>query len=369
MLNAFAVLIIAGLFLIAWGGALCIRTAARRIELARARRLQDAGKPVPAHLRAQSVLGLRGAIIVGAVCLLVGLVSVLAGLSIEWWTGLAPLGDLVDNWWGVGAFAWIVAGTTVIAVGASFDPSKGRPRCPKCWYDVESMLKEGDGGTFPPVQCPECGRQIRSPRELHRTRRHVVLIRIGLVMLLCAYFTLAMPRTIRYGATGLIPTTAMIALMSYLPDSMLIEPSLQQRWVAGNATEDALLGRIDDPRTWRWQRRWFHEQVAQAWDRPQSVRDLRVAMATRWATRSNRVTALQANAVLDGLLASDATYQEIATEMLSGGVYRGEAGSEIAPTLAGRTDDILRAATTLHGERIAWQLLVFAGDERSRDGT
>ncbi len=346
-----------------WGISLIIRAGARRIERIRARQLEEAGKPVPPHLRTQAVLALRSAVVIGTLCVLAGCASVFAGLSIEWWTGLEPLSNLVDNWWGVGAAGWVVAAIVVIATGAWFDRSKGRPRCPACWYDVESMLKEGEGRTFAQVQCPECGRKIRRARELYRTRRHVLLIRLGLFMLLCAYLTLAMPRTMEFGATGLMPTTAMIACMSYLPDSMLMERDLQQRWVSGTPTRDSLLGRIDDSHTWHWQRVWFHERVAEAWAHPRRMRDLEIAMVTRWANRSYRVTGLQANAVLDGLLSSDATDQEIATEMLSGGVYRGEAGNEIVQSLAGRTDDILRAATTRHGDRIAWQLLVFAGNE------
>lgn len=42
------------------------------------------------------------------------------------------------------------------------DRSRGRLRCPRCWYDMEGIDTP---------QCPECGRAINSPRQLRRARR------------------------------------------------------------------------------------------------------------------------------------------------------------------------------------------------------
>jgi hypothetical protein len=337
--------------------------------LRRARRLQDAGKPVPAHLRAQSVLGLRGAIIVGAVCLLVGLVSCLQDCRSSGGRGLAPLGDLVDNWWGVGAFAWIVAGTTVIAVGASFDPSKGRPRCPKCWYDVESMLNGGRWRNIPARSVPRMratdSKSTRAPQDTQACRADPH--RAGHAALRVLHARDASNDPVR--RDGAHPDDGDDRVDELSPDSMLIEPSLQQRWVAGNATEDALLGRIDDPRTWRWQRRWFHEQVAQAWDRPQSVRDLRVAMATRWGDSIEPGYCFTGKCSAGWPARERRDIQEIATEMLSGGVYRGEAGARShRPSREGRTTfSVQQRHCTESGSR--GNSSCSQGTSRSRDGT
>ena len=42
------------------------------------------------------------------------------------------------------------------------DRSRGRLRCPRCWYDMEGIDTP---------QCPECGRTIKSPKQLRKARR------------------------------------------------------------------------------------------------------------------------------------------------------------------------------------------------------
>jgi hypothetical protein len=42
--------------------------------------------------------------------------------------------------------------------------AKGRPRCPKCWYDMT-------GNTALPARCPECGHLTQAPTGLLKTRR------------------------------------------------------------------------------------------------------------------------------------------------------------------------------------------------------
>ena len=62
-----------------------------------------------------------------------------------------------------------VAGWTLGALGAALllwalfrDRSRGRRRCPRCWYDMAGV---------PGLRCPECGAEQRSERRLFRTRR------------------------------------------------------------------------------------------------------------------------------------------------------------------------------------------------------
>ncbi len=58
----------------------------------------------------------------------------------------------------------------VVAWRALFaDRSRGRPRCPKCWYDMAGLVGEP---LRLPATCPECGRVCASAPELFRTRRH-----------------------------------------------------------------------------------------------------------------------------------------------------------------------------------------------------
>jgi hypothetical protein len=71
--------------------------------------------------------------------------------------GLAGLGALVTAW-------------------ALFrDRSRGRKRCPKCWYDMA-------GVDAVPAACSECGRVVRREQGLRRTRRRWAAAAVGIVV-------------------------------------------------------------------------------------------------------------------------------------------------------------------------------------------
>lgn len=55
------------------------------------------------------------------------------------------------------------------------DRARGRPRCPRCWYNMHLA---------PSLRCPECGLVATSPRALLRTRRHWRRAGLGLLLLL-----------------------------------------------------------------------------------------------------------------------------------------------------------------------------------------
>ena len=65
-------------------------------------------------------------------------------------------------------------GLLLVCWGLWGDRSKGRPRCPKCWYDLR--------GSLPRCECPECGHEARSEAALFRTRRRWRAVRVGLVL-------------------------------------------------------------------------------------------------------------------------------------------------------------------------------------------
>jgi hypothetical protein len=54
-----------------------------------------------------------------------------------------------------------VIGLLLVYWGLWGDRSKGRARCPRCWYDMR--------GTLPKLECPECGHDAR---QAHRLRKH-----------------------------------------------------------------------------------------------------------------------------------------------------------------------------------------------------
>jgi hypothetical protein len=74
------------------------------------------------------------------------------------------------------------AGLLLVYRGLWGDRSKGRTRCPKCWYDMR--------GSLPRLECPECGHNARQERRLSKHHRRWGRIVIGAVLLLLPAYPL-----------------------------------------------------------------------------------------------------------------------------------------------------------------------------------
>ncbi|GMV26053.1 MAG: hypothetical protein AMXMBFR58_20840 [Phycisphaerae bacterium] len=72
----------------------------------------------------------------------------------------------------------LVAGVFVTLKGHRWDPSHGRLRCPRCWYDLSA--------TPGARACSECGRPVGSAGELGRTRRNRLLQLAGVIVAMSA---------------------------------------------------------------------------------------------------------------------------------------------------------------------------------------
>jgi predicted RNA-binding Zn-ribbon protein involved in translation (DUF1610 family) len=86
------------------------------------------------------------------------------------------------------AWVWLsVAGVVFLGAlalllwGLFGDRSKGRPRCPKCWYDMTGNLAAGR------LACPECGYEAISRKRLFKNHRRWWAIGAGLVLLVGPY--------------------------------------------------------------------------------------------------------------------------------------------------------------------------------------
>ena len=85
---------------------------------------------------------------------------------------------------------WIgggVLGLAALVLGAwalLWDRSRGRRRCPRCWYDM---------GGVPGLTCPECGRAARNERRLFRARRRWRWVSLAAMLALLAVGTAATP--------------------------------------------------------------------------------------------------------------------------------------------------------------------------------
>ncbi|MDX2145936.1 MAG: zinc ribbon domain-containing protein [Planctomycetota bacterium] len=131
------------------------------------------------------------------------------------------MGALVDVWIHdrpLGTGAWVPAAAAIIIfaiVLASFglygDRSRGRRRCPKCWYSLHAGAST----------CPECGTSIGSEREAYRPRRRWGMVLTAGALLLIGAGALVTWRVNRRGWVSLMPNVVLIEYFEHLPDSFI----------------------------------------------------------------------------------------------------------------------------------------------------
>lgn len=94
----------------------------------------------------------------------------------------------------------------VLAWAVLGDPSRGRLRCPRCWYRMEGIPKQEAGWI-----CPECGRKIAKERGLRRARRRWRWALPALLAIVVASQMWQQPaRANERWQTRWIPTTALV---------------------------------------------------------------------------------------------------------------------------------------------------------------
>ncbi len=107
------------------------------------------------------------------------------------------------------------------------DRSRGRRRCPKCWYDMAGIDT---------LACPECGRTARSERALYRSRRRPRRLLVGIAAAALTVYAATTAQTRRgEGWTRYVPTTAWLLL---------------ERKVTRGSPLDQ---RLREQAMWRWQ--------------------------------------------------------------------------------------------------------------------
>ncbi len=103
--------------------------------------------------------------------------------------------------WLVMAGAVALIGALIVAWALFSDRSRGRKRCPKCWYDMSATVG---------LICPECGRDAERPARLEKTRRRWVIAAIGMVVALGSLYPALKGFQKRNGLWSLMPTEAII---------------------------------------------------------------------------------------------------------------------------------------------------------------
>jgi hypothetical protein len=104
------------------------------------------------------------------------------------------------TFWLVGGVSGVV-GVMVLYRALLADRSRGRPRCPRCFYDMSGI---------PGLICPECGKDARSPQALRRTRRQWRVALLGVVLTLTGGALGATPKVRRENWLSIVPTTGLI---------------------------------------------------------------------------------------------------------------------------------------------------------------
>lgn len=93
------------------------------------------------------------------------------------------------DWW-INPALWL--GGTIVAAAALFllawavfaDRSRGRRRCPRCWYDMSATTG---------LKCPECGRDAKGERHLFSTRRRKWIAALATVFMFAGSVSAAVP--------------------------------------------------------------------------------------------------------------------------------------------------------------------------------
>jgi hypothetical protein len=180
---------------------------------------------------------------------LVGLATLMLGSGLGLWAiwDATPALDgelellLLEACWYAGALAALALATALGAWAWWPRRSRGRRRCPKCWYDMH--------GT-PGLVCPECGHEVKKVKHLYRTQKRWKTTAAALLLLVVGAGLLATPRVRGGGPASLIPTTVLIVGFEWLPDWAVWD---DQQWEGSSTLRD----RLFDDDMWAWQVRWL----------------------------------------------------------------------------------------------------------------
>lgn len=283
--GAHVILWLLGAFIALWSASLIVRILVDGRQPRLVRRAE--ARPVVPTLRSHR----RTKLAVGVVLLIIGL-------------ALLPVAEFVRIWstgqryahpdvyvCSAGSLLLLAFAGACLWVGRRFDPSRGRRRCPKCWYDMAGLAT---------LQCPECGHKCNSDRDLLRTRPNRALLAGSLPLALLAFVSFQGPLLRAYGWTGFIPTTALIAGFEWLPEAFVVD----SRPRVGKGIKGSLEDRRHGDTLWKWQQDWLEYRCRSVARRTSSR--VEFSRATSLSSEARAATGPGAvHAVLRGLASPD----------------------------------------------------------------
>lgn len=128
--------------------------------------------------------------------------------------------------WTIGG--WVVfAGALGLGLWALLgDRSRGRKRCPKCWYDMNAAAPDTRGRWV----CSECGKAVERERLLKRTRRRWRWVGVVMLLIGVSHGLRAVPDVRQKGWIEAVPDTALVVSYVFLSE----EPGSGLPWVLPN---------------------------------------------------------------------------------------------------------------------------------------
>ncbi len=169
--------------------------------------------------------------------------------------------------WTVLALAALLAVVGLVLTTFAFfrDRSRGRPRCPKCWYDMSGVTG---------LRCPECGRDARRPKRLLKTRRRWRRAALGCVLIVIAAAAFCGQRIYEKGWVKGLPNAGYAAALP---------------WLESNEGMKELQSRINDGELRQWEYRLLVRQCCSALSRADtSPRKLELIELLRSTARNGR---------------------------------------------------------------------------------
>jgi hypothetical protein len=159
--------------------------------------------------------------------------------------------SLVDGSIGLGPAQGMALGVALFAAVLMVwsyrgDRSRGRRRCPKCWYDMSASK----------LVCPECGHDAKLVKRLYRPRRRMGGVLGALALMVMSYGVWVTPRVVAGGAVGAVPSWVLIAGFPWLPESMMIRGG-----GVGPSSDWTLQGRCQSGKLWQIEAWWLKRRV------------------------------------------------------------------------------------------------------------